>query len=270
MVDRLFWRAGFGPSAADRATWTGQAGHRGRRLAARHARRGRWSARSRRVSGQPLDPFGDEGGDTDLVLHWVDRMVRTPAPFVERLTFFWHRLWANSRLEVSPPQLLVQQNDLFRDYADLGHPNTADRDFGDHGARGRRSTRRCCATSTASRTSAAARTRTTPASSWSSSASASSTPAGKPNYTEDDVKNLAKALSGYRLDETDPNNVSASFDSSRWFQGFKILSWGARQHEHGRRREQRARPPGARELHREPAVVRVHRRPARRARRSPT
>ena len=24
MVDRLFWRAGFGPSAQDRATWTGK------------------------------------------------------------------------------------------------------------------------------------------------------------------------------------------------------------------------------------------------------
>ena len=28
--------------------------------------------------------------------------------------------------------------------------------------------------------------------------------AGKPNYTEDDVKHLAKALSGCRLDDTDP------------------------------------------------------------------
>ena len=24
MVDRLFWRAGFGPSQADRTTWTGR------------------------------------------------------------------------------------------------------------------------------------------------------------------------------------------------------------------------------------------------------
>ena len=44
--------------------------------------------------GKALDPTGD---DTDLVLAWVDRMVRTPNPLVERMTFFWHRHWANSR-----------------------------------------------------------------------------------------------------------------------------------------------------------------------------
>ena len=47
-------------------------------------------------------------------------MVRATNPFVERLTFFWHRHWANSRDSVSPPQLLITQNDLFRRYADFG------------------------------------------------------------------------------------------------------------------------------------------------------
>ena len=41
-------------------------------------------------------------------------MVRTPNPFVERLTFFLHRHFANSRMTVSPPQLLVTQNNLLR------------------------------------------------------------------------------------------------------------------------------------------------------------
>ena len=40
MTDRLFWRAGFGPSAADRANWTGKLVTRGRRRAARDARGG--------------------------------------------------------------------------------------------------------------------------------------------------------------------------------------------------------------------------------------
>ena len=44
--------------------------------------------------GSPLDPTGN---DTDLVLSWVDLMVRAINPFVERMTFFWHRHWANSR-----------------------------------------------------------------------------------------------------------------------------------------------------------------------------
>ena len=32
---------------------------------------------------------------------------------------------------------------------------------------------------------------------------------GQPNYTEDDVKQLAKALSGFVIDDTDPNNAVA-------------------------------------------------------------
>ena len=115
MVDRLFWRAGFGPSEADRATWTGKAGRGRGRLAALDA--GRASAASPGTdNGKPLDPTGD---DTDLVLSWIDGMVRATNPFVERLTFFWHRHFANSRDSVSPPQLLMTQNDLFRRYADL-------------------------------------------------------------------------------------------------------------------------------------------------------
>ena len=47
-------------------------------------------------------------------------MVRSTNPFVERMAFFWHRHWANSRESVSPPQLLLQQNGLFRRYADFG------------------------------------------------------------------------------------------------------------------------------------------------------
>ena len=46
-------------------------------------------------------------------------MVRTSTPFVERMTFFWHRHFANSRDAVSPPQLLLQQNDLFQKYSDF-------------------------------------------------------------------------------------------------------------------------------------------------------
>jgi Protein of unknown function (DUF1800) len=72
--------------------------------------------------GKPLDPTGD---DTDLVLSWIDRMVRSTNPFVERLTFLWHRHWANSRDQVSPPQLLITQNNLFRSYADFSANPTA-------------------------------------------------------------------------------------------------------------------------------------------------
>ncbi len=77
------------------------------------------------------------------MLSWVDRMVRSTNPFVERMRFFWHRHFANSRDSVSPPQLLLQQNDLFRRYSDFGaNPNATFRDL----AYEVTSTRRCCAT----------------------------------------------------------------------------------------------------------------------------
>ena len=101
MVDRLFWRAGFGPSAADRTAWVGKP------LddavdSLLNTPQGALVGPDPSRDGKPLDPTGD---DTDLVLWWVDRMVRTGNPLVERMTFFWHRHWANSRMAVSPTQL---------------------------------------------------------------------------------------------------------------------------------------------------------------------
>src|SRR4029077_10284796 len=126
MVDRLFWRAGFGPSATDRATWTGKPlddavdslldTPQGALIGPNPTR-----------DGKALDPTGD---DTDLVLSWVDRMVRTSNPLVERMTFFWHRHWANSRASVSPTQLLMNQNTLLRKYGDLAtNPDVSFRDM---------------------------------------------------------------------------------------------------------------------------------------------
>ena len=140
MVDRLFWRAGFGPTDADRAAWTGLPVAAAVDVAARRRRR-RSAGRPGRNDGKALDPTNE---DTDLVLSRVDPMVRSNTPFVERLTFFWHRHFANSRDSVSPPQLLLQQNDLFHKYSDLA--TNAARDVPATSRTRSRSTRRCCAT----------------------------------------------------------------------------------------------------------------------------
>ena len=101
MVDRLFWRAGFGPTAADRAVWTGKPVTEA--VAWLLSTPAGISGSPGTKDGKALDPTAD---DTDLVLGWVDRMVRSTNPFVERMGFFWHRHFANSRESVSPPQLL--------------------------------------------------------------------------------------------------------------------------------------------------------------------
>lgn len=44
---------------------------------------------------------------------WLDRMLRTQRPFVEKMTLFWHGHFATSIQKVDPA-LMVQQIDLFR------------------------------------------------------------------------------------------------------------------------------------------------------------
>ena len=92
--------------------------------AARHAVDARRQRRHQR-DGKALDPTNE---DTDLVLsrRRPDGRARR-TPFVERLTFFWHRHFANSRASVSPPQLLLQQNDLFRKYSRPRRPTRRSR-----------------------------------------------------------------------------------------------------------------------------------------------
>ena len=225
MVDRLFWRAGFGPTRRRPRRVDRQAGRRRRRLAAQHAPGRAASAPTRRATASALDPTGD---DTDLVLAWVDRMVRTRNPLVERLTFFWHRHWANSREAVSPPQLLHDPE------------------------------RRCCASTRDLAANPTARFRdmaleVTKDPSMLRYLNGESNVKGGPNenygrelmelfalgvthavtgaknYSEDDVAQLAKALTGWHIDDTNPDNATALFDSGRWFNGPKIALRQARQ-----------------------------------------
>lgn len=45
---------------------------------------------------------------------WIDRMARTEAPLVEKMTLFWHGHFATSDEKVRDPYLMLQQNELFR------------------------------------------------------------------------------------------------------------------------------------------------------------
>jgi uncharacterized protein (DUF1800 family) len=215
MVDRLFWRAGFGPSAADRARWTGKplqaavdwllstpAG-----LAGPPPTRG----------GNPLDPTGD---DTDLVLSWLDQMVRATNPFVERLTFFWHRHWANSRDQVSPPQLLMTQNSLFRRYADLGSNSKA-------------TFRELALEVTVDPSmlrylTGESNVKGAPNENYGRElmelfSLGVTDSGGHPNYGQGDVQQLAKALSGWQINDDNPDHAYSYFTPSRWYNGPKIV-----------------------------------------------
>ena len=215
MVDRLFWRAGFGPTADARARFTGKPVMDAVSwlLTTPNALAGAAPLRD----GKPLDPTGD---DTDLVLSWIDQMVRGTNPLVERLTFFWHRHWASSREDVSPPQLLLKQNAVFRSYSSFGaNPNLSFRDLayaitedpamlryltGESNVKGspnenyaRELMELFCLGVVG--------------------------PSGQSNYSENDVRQLAKALSGWQINDTDPDQARAYFTPSRWYNGPKVV-----------------------------------------------
>ncbi|MEO9173990.1 MAG: DUF1800 family protein, partial [Gaiellales bacterium] len=137
------------------------------------------------------DPFGD---DTDLVLSWVDQMIRTPNPLVERMTFYWHRHFANSRQTVSPPQLLATQNSLFRSYADLSAKPTADfKSLANDVAIDPSMLRYLTGESNV---------------------------AGAPN--ENFGRELMELFSLGPVNDADPNAVSSFFTTSRWYAGPKV------------------------------------------------
>ena len=52
--------------------------------------------------------------EATLALWWLDRMVATTTPLVERMTWFWHGHFATSEQKVRAPRLMQRQNDTFR------------------------------------------------------------------------------------------------------------------------------------------------------------
>ena len=214
MVDRLFWRAGYGPSAQHRATWTGQ----------RVGAAVNWllTTPPTLVGNPPTNngvALAPAANDNDLVLEWLDRMVRSDNPLVERLTFFWHRHFAVSRNDVSPAMMIKHVN-LLRSVADVASNPTADfRTLvqavsidpamlrfltGESNRRGRPNENYarelmelfCLGVTNAQ---------------------------GQPNYSETDVQELARALSGWQINATDPANPQATFTPSRWDNGAKSI-----------------------------------------------
>ena len=214
MVDRLFWRAGYGPSAQDRAAWTGK----------RVGAAVNWLLTTPPTlvgtppsnNGQPLSPATS---DNDLVLDWLDRMVRSDNPLVERLTFFWHRHFATSRADVSPAMIINHVN-LLRSYADVA--NNATSDF--------RSLAQAVSIDPAMLRSLTgeANQKGRPNENYARELMelfclGVTNAQGQPNYSEGDVQELARALSGWRINTTDPANPVAFFTSTRWDGGTKTI-----------------------------------------------
>jgi uncharacterized protein (DUF1800 family) len=73
------------------------------------------------TSKVPEPQLTDEDTDgTDVVrlqTWWLDRMIRSPRQLEEKMTFFWHGLFATSNEKVDRQTFMYRQNQLFRTHA---------------------------------------------------------------------------------------------------------------------------------------------------------
>ena len=107
---RLLWRAGFGPRPGEAAKLARRFNLRG---AVRSLTRPKGPQRLKGPApvdgdGLPLAPYDAYGHD---LLWWLDRMVRTNRPMVERMALIWHDWFATA--DVDSQQFSIQQAQLF-------------------------------------------------------------------------------------------------------------------------------------------------------------
>ncbi len=113
-AERLLWRAGFGPSRGEAARLA-RKGLRGAVLSLTRPAAARLvGPEPRDAQGNPLAPFDAVGHDH---MWWLDRMVRSTAPNVERMALVWHDWFATQRVGGIPQKGMIDQNELFRKHA---------------------------------------------------------------------------------------------------------------------------------------------------------
>ncbi len=112
---RLLWRAGFGPTSGQAEALVGQPSSQVVYGLTR-------PSGAAVLSGpEPVDDEGHPLAPADAYGHdhcwWLDRMVRSDQQLVEKMTFIWHDWFANSNEKVGSQQLMLDQNNLFREKA---------------------------------------------------------------------------------------------------------------------------------------------------------
>src|SRR5579864_5489000 len=113
-AERLLWRAGFGARTGEAEALT--------KLGMKHAVHALTRPAPYQLSGPaPVDEKGHPIAPADAFGHdhlfWLDRMVRTNAPMIERMALVWHNWFATSNLGVASQQLMLAQNEMFRENA---------------------------------------------------------------------------------------------------------------------------------------------------------
>jgi hypothetical protein len=192
-AERLLWRAGFGP----RPGQAQKLAKKGLKGAVESLTRPRGKERlggppPHDQDGHPLAPADAWGHDH---LWWLDRMIRTNRPLTERMTLVWHDWFATSNEGVGSPRLMIHQNEMLRKNA-LGS-------FRDLVVRVTRDPAMLLWLS------GAQNRKSSPNENFARELMELFTLGADRGYTEDDVREQARALTGFRNDWDDgvgPNN----------------------------------------------------------------
>ena len=112
-AERLLWRAGFGPRRGQAEALARKGLNESVRALTAPGRQRFVGPRPKDEKGRPLAPRDAWGHDH---LWWLDRMVRGNRPLMERMTLVWHDWFATSNEGVGSQGLMLRQNALFRRY----------------------------------------------------------------------------------------------------------------------------------------------------------
>ena len=113
-AERLLWRAGFGPKPGEAAA-VAKKGLKGAVDDLLNPPKARLVGPSPTDdSGAPLAPRDAWGHDH---LWWLDRMVRSNQQLIERMTLVWHDWFATSNDGVGSQTFMLDQNRFFRSHA---------------------------------------------------------------------------------------------------------------------------------------------------------
>ena len=192
-AERLLWRAGFGPRPGEAQ----KLARKGLEGAVESLTRPRRKERlggppPHDQDGHPLAPADAWGHDH---LWWLDRMIRTNRPLTERMTLVWHDWFATSNEGVGSQRLMIHQNEMLRKNA-LGS-------FRDLVVRVTRDPAMLLWLS------GAQNRKDSPNENYARELMELFTLGADRGYTEDDVREQARALTGFRNDWDDgvgPNN----------------------------------------------------------------
>ena len=110
-AERLLWRAGFGPKSGQAKALAARGLKGAVHSLTRPANRSLDGPPPTLQNGEPIAPYDVWGND---VLWWLDRMVRSRAPLIERMTLTWHDWFATSNELVDSQRLMIAQNQTQR------------------------------------------------------------------------------------------------------------------------------------------------------------